>query len=140
MTSDPVNNPSHYGGVNNMYEHVKVMEATLTKEQFVGAMIYQASKYLYRLEKKEDVEPHLDAAKAAWFANRLTHYLTPKPIQQAVATSQAETPFDTDMKPEIRVFADGSITSTDPKPSPLGGWPHGPADPRKVPRPSGKGD
>lgn len=76
-----VNHPSHYGGADNLYEHVKVMEATLSREQFIGAMIYLTSKHHFRLGKKDGMTTEVDAGKAAWYAARLRDYLMapPKP-------------------------------------------------------------
>ncbi len=72
-TKEMVDHPAHYGGKDNPFEHVKVMEAILTRDEFRGAMVYQITKYLWRLGKKDDAVQ--DAEKAAWFMNRLTEYM-----------------------------------------------------------------
>jgi hypothetical protein len=74
---ETVNHPAHYGGAENPYEHVKIMEATLTTEQFTGGMIYQVTKYLQRAGKKTE-DPIEDYQKAAWYLNRLVAFLENK--------------------------------------------------------------
>lgn len=68
-----VDHPAHYGGADNPYEHIKVMEASLTPEEFRGAMVFQITKYLHRAGKKDDMAQ--DIKKAAWYLNRLVQYL-----------------------------------------------------------------
>lgn len=68
---DKVNNPAHYGGKDSPYEHIKVMEATLTSDEFVGAMKFNISKYLTRHRQKNGLE---DLRKAQWYMNRLVDY------------------------------------------------------------------
>jgi Protein of unknwon function (DUF3310) len=70
--TDNVNNPAHYGGADNLYEHIKVMEATLTRDEFVGAMLFNITKYLQRWREKNGTE---DVLKAQWYMNRLAAYL-----------------------------------------------------------------
>jgi hypothetical protein len=70
--NDPVNHPAHYGGADNLYEHIKIMEATLTQDEFVGAMIFNITKYLQRSRGKGGTE---DVLKAQWYMNRLAAYL-----------------------------------------------------------------
>lgn len=64
MKKDMVNNPAHYGGKDNPYEHVKVARALgWTKNAF----IYTCTKYLWRAGKK-DPRKHLeDLEKAKWY-------------------------------------------------------------------------
>lgn len=47
-----VNHPDHYGGADNPYEVIKVMEAWLTPEEFIGAMKFNIHKYNARAKKK----------------------------------------------------------------------------------------
>ena len=68
---EKVNNPSHYSGGSNVYEHVKIMEATLSPEEFIGAMKYNITKYLHREKMKGGLE---DLRKAQWYMNRLVQY------------------------------------------------------------------
>lgn len=49
--TDAVNHPSHYGG-NTVYEVIKVLEAKLTHDQFVGFLRGNAIKYLMRAGRK----------------------------------------------------------------------------------------
>lgn len=71
---DMVNHPPHYGnGPDDPYEHIKIMEATLTREEFVGAMKFTISRYWHRLDKKGD--PLENAQKAQWYTNRLVEYM-----------------------------------------------------------------
>ena len=49
---DNVNHPSHYGGKDNPYEVIKVMESWLTPEEFIGAMKFNIHKYNARAKMK----------------------------------------------------------------------------------------
>lgn len=69
--NETVDHPSHYGGADNPYEVIKVMEAWLTREEFVGAMKFNIHKYLARANKKDGAEAY---AKAAWYSRYLTDY------------------------------------------------------------------
>lgn len=64
--SDAVNHPSHYGG-DAIYETIKVLEAWLTPEQFIGFCRGNAIKYSSRAGKKGD--PAEDTKKAAFYSN-----------------------------------------------------------------------
>lgn len=78
-----VDHPQHYGGEDNSHEHVKCMEAIVGDsafDGFVGSMIYNCTKYLWRLGKKESFLQ--DAKKAQWYLNRLVEYLE-KPTRKA---------------------------------------------------------
>ena len=62
-TTSPVNHPSHYGGEDNPYEAIKVIEAW-----DLGFNLGNVVKYLSRAGKKgETLE---DLRKAAWYLNR----------------------------------------------------------------------
>jgi len=64
-----VHHPSHYGGADNMYETIKVLEARLTREEFIGAMKFQVYKYNDRaLHKGNEIE---DYEKGLFYQNRL---------------------------------------------------------------------
>lgn len=71
--TEKVDHPSHYGGADNPYEVIKVMEKWLTYEEFVGAMKFQQFKYLARAKKKDTEDENY--AKATWYANYLTDYI-----------------------------------------------------------------
>ena len=58
-----VNNPSHYGGADNPYETIKIIEAH--NLDFVEGNII---KYLLRYKGKNGLE---DLKKSQWYLNRL---------------------------------------------------------------------
>lgn len=64
-----VNHPSHYGGADNPYEAIKVLEARMTKEEMIGYL--KATVYTYNDRAKHKGTEQLDYEKAAWFQNRL---------------------------------------------------------------------
>lgn len=68
---EQVNHPSHYGGADNPYEVIKVMEQWLTRDEFIGAMKFNVHKYLARARQKGNAQ---DYAKGAWYAAYLTDY------------------------------------------------------------------
>lgn len=73
---EAVDHPVHYGGGEDPYEHVKVMRAILQKspmDGFVCGLLYNCTKYLWRLGQKDDTLQ--DAKKAQWYLNRLVEYL-----------------------------------------------------------------
>lgn len=74
-----VDHPAHYGGEDNPYEHVKVMEAILTRDEFVGAMKYLITKYLHRERGKAGVE---DVLKARWYMIRLAAYMAGHEVEK----------------------------------------------------------
>lgn len=73
---EAVDHPKHYGGADDPFEVIKVLEAWLTREEFVGAMKFNVHKYLARARKKNGAE---DYAKAAWYSSRLDDYLRRNP-------------------------------------------------------------
>lgn len=70
--ADKVNHPSHYGG-DTVYETIKVMEAKLSHDEFVGAMKFQISKYMDRSGKKTD-DVLEDWDKADFYLDYLRDY------------------------------------------------------------------
>jgi len=68
---DAVNHPSHYGGENNPYEAIKVIEAW-SLDFCLGNTI----KYISRAGKKGDALE--DLKKAAWYLNRKIQQLEGK--------------------------------------------------------------
>jgi len=62
-----VENPSHYGGAHDPYEHVKVAEA---KGWDSDAFIYNTTKYLWRFGKKAGASILQDLKKARWYLDR----------------------------------------------------------------------
>ena len=70
--NDPVMHPSHYGGKDNPYEVIKVMEAWLTPEEFIGAMKFNIHKYDARHRQKGGLE---DLKKAQFYQNYLVDFM-----------------------------------------------------------------
>lgn len=61
--SEAVNHPAHYGGADNPYEAIKVIEAW-----GLGFCLGNTVKYIARAEQKG--APVQDLEKAAWYLNR----------------------------------------------------------------------
>lgn len=64
-TMESVDHPAHYGGADNPYEHIKVVEA-LGLNYHLG----NATKYIFRAGKKDATKAVEDLRKAAWYLNR----------------------------------------------------------------------
>lgn len=64
MTKESVNHPSHYGGKDNVYEAIKVIEAW-DLDFCLGNVV----KYLSRAGKKSNKKIE-DLEKALWYLNR----------------------------------------------------------------------
>ena len=69
--AETVDHPAHYGGSDNPFEVIKVLEAWLTPEEMVGFLKGNVIKYQARARLKNGAE---DLAKAAWYANRLADF------------------------------------------------------------------
>ena len=63
MSTNAVNNPSHYGGKDNPYEAIKVIEAW-----DLGFHLGSTVKYISRAGKKDDIVQDLEKAK--WYLER----------------------------------------------------------------------
>lgn len=65
--SETVNHPSHYGGENNPYEAIKVIEAW-----DLGFHLGNVIKYVSRWGEKQNAENDLlqDLKKAKWYLDR----------------------------------------------------------------------
>ncbi len=74
---DPVNHPKHYGGEDNVYEVIKVLEAWFTRDEMVGFLKGNAIKYKARAGKKGNANE--DYAKAEWYMRYLIAYLARTP-------------------------------------------------------------
>lgn len=70
---ETVNHPKHYGGKDNPFEAIKVMEARLTKEEFIGAMKFNVYTYNDRAKHKGNELENYE--KALWYQQRLVDYL-----------------------------------------------------------------
>jgi Protein of unknwon function (DUF3310) len=63
VSVDRINHPAHYGGVDDPYETIKVVEAW-----HLGFHLGNTVKYISRADKKENrIE---DLKKAAWYLQR----------------------------------------------------------------------
>lgn len=69
--AEAVDHPAHYGGADNPYEVIKVLEAWLTPDEYVGFLKGNVIKYQARARLKNGAEDH---AKAAWYAARLADF------------------------------------------------------------------
>ena len=63
MAKEQVNHPKHYGGENNAYEAIKVIEAWTLNFNLGNAV-----KYISRADKKGS--RLVDLQKAVWYLNR----------------------------------------------------------------------
>lgn len=64
QTNDNVNHPAHYGGEDNPYEAIKVIEAWN-----LGFCLGNSVKYISRAGKKDPAKRIEDLEKAAWYIN-----------------------------------------------------------------------
>lgn len=64
-TAEQVNHPQHYGGKDNPYEAIKVIEAWQ-----LGFCLGNAIKYISRAGKKDPTKELEDLEKAMWYLNR----------------------------------------------------------------------
>ncbi len=65
MNKEHVNHPEHYGGKDNPYEAIKVIEAWK-----LGFNLGNATKYISRAGKKDDTKTIEDLEKAVWYIQR----------------------------------------------------------------------
>ncbi|WP_421358180.1 DUF3310 domain-containing protein [Agrobacterium rosae] len=75
--AEAVNHPSHYGGQDDPYEVIKVLEAWLSREEFIGALKFNIVKYQARAAKKNGAQ---DYEKSAWYAAYLADFLKRVPV------------------------------------------------------------
>lgn len=71
MTKETVNHPSHYGGEDNPYEAIKVIEAW-----DLGFNLGNTVKYISRAGIKSKDTKLEDLKKALWYLNREINNLT----------------------------------------------------------------
>jgi hypothetical protein len=76
-TAEKVNHPAHYGGADNPYEAIKVIEAWE-----LGFSLGNSVKYISRAGKKDDALE--DLKKARWYLNREIQNLEKKNAQARV--------------------------------------------------------
>jgi hypothetical protein len=65
MSKEMVSHPNHYGGAENQYEVIKIIEA-LNLDFHTG----NAIKYIIRAGKKDPTKELEDLRKAAWYIYR----------------------------------------------------------------------
>lgn len=86
--AESVNHPDHYGGANNPYEVIKVLEQWLPREEFIGGLKFNIQKYYARAHFKGGDE---DCRKGAWYAAYLADFLvrSPSDAQNRIARVDA---------------------------------------------------
>lgn len=70
--AEAVDHPAHYGGKDDPYEVIKVLEAWLSREEFIGALKFNIIKYQARAAKKNGSQ---DYEKSSWYAAYLADFL-----------------------------------------------------------------
>lgn len=70
--AEAVNHPIHYGGEDNVYETIKVLEAWLTHEEMIGFLKGNALKYLSRHRQKGGAQ---DLHKAEWYQHYMNDFV-----------------------------------------------------------------
>lgn len=65
MSKENVDHPKHYGGEDNLYEAIKVIEAWT-----LGFNLGNTVKYISRAGRKQGSMTVEDLEKAAWYLNR----------------------------------------------------------------------
>ncbi len=70
MSSNAVDHPQHYGGADNVYEAIKVIEAW-----GLGFCLGNTVKYISRAGKKRPETLIEDLEKARWYLDREIHSL-----------------------------------------------------------------
>ena len=73
-SEEQVNHPHHYGGAENPYEAIKVIEAWQ-----LGFCLGNTVKYISRAGKKDSNKTLEDLCKAAWYLSREIERLAGKP-------------------------------------------------------------
>jgi hypothetical protein len=76
MTNPNVDHPEHYGGKDNPYEAIKVIE-----DWGLGFCLGNAVKYISRAGKKEGATKADDLQKAAWYVDRYNHSPVERPTR-----------------------------------------------------------
>ena len=67
-----IDHPQHYGGSENPYETIKVLEAWMTRDEMIGFCKGNALKYLSRHREKGGLS---DLEKSAWYNRYMVEYL-----------------------------------------------------------------
>ena len=71
--NDLVNNPKHYQLFADGTEAIEIIQATLSREEFMGYLKGNALKYRLRAGEKGDLQQDID--KANWYKNKLSEFL-----------------------------------------------------------------
>ena len=71
--ADAVNHPAHYGGADDPYEAIKVIEAWS-----LGFCLGNTIKYISRADKKGDLVE--DLKKARWYLDRAIQRMEPSDV------------------------------------------------------------
>lgn len=82
-----VNHPAHYGGADNPYEAIKVIEAWGLDKSFC---LGNAVKYIARAGKKADCDLIEDLEKAAWYIAREIERLGAARVNLKQGAAEAE--------------------------------------------------
>jgi hypothetical protein len=84
MSSDAVNHPAHYGGANNPYEAIKVIDAW-----GLGFSLGNAVKYIARAGRKGDTIDNAieDLKKARWYLDHEIERLLDKALRDEIAAA-----------------------------------------------------
>lgn len=69
--AEQVNHPGHYGG-DTTYETIKVLEAWLTPEEYIGFLKGNSIKYQSRHRQKGGAQ---DLEKSLWYQQRLDEFV-----------------------------------------------------------------
>ena len=67
-----IDHPQHYGGSENPYETIKVLEAWMTRDEMIGFCKGNALKYLSRHREKGGLS---DLEKSAWYGRYMVENL-----------------------------------------------------------------
>ena len=74
---EKINHPEHYGGKENLYEAIKVIEAWQ-----LGYCLGNVIKYICRAGKKDNTTEKEDLKKAKWFLKRRISEISETKIKQ----------------------------------------------------------
>ena len=79
--ADVVNHPKHYGGDEDPFEVIKVIEGTMLPDEVIGAYKFEIARYMRRHRQKGGMSSIL---KAQFYMNRLVMYIESRGLQAAV--------------------------------------------------------
>ncbi len=77
-----VDHPEHYGGKDNPYEVIKVLENIMTEQEFIGFCKGTAFKYLARAKSKYGgMAESQDYKKSEWYTNYMNDFIERKRVK-----------------------------------------------------------